>query len=245
VDPTDVGIVVFKCGWGCNQASVVRDNTVLNAGNSAYGAYGVDPITDSVASFDFGFSGTAIISNVLWTGPHAHIDIPLVVGTRAWFGGVANWYSNQALRPALRFNTTNDGSNPTQPQAVRCTSPILVSGAEDVILEGNDLHTRIARVMACPAPVAPATTLVLATYAAGTASFYPTPTVTFQDVPAVVVDHCIRATHCPYCTVFLPLIFKDYSGFGGEASFPRDPLQGYPPPGEFWGPSLPPPYPLP
>lgn len=60
VDVTDVGIVLFSNNApGGSQNSVVQNNTIVNSGNSAYAAIGVDP---QFAAGDYAFTN-AVVSN--------------------------------------------------------------------------------------------------------------------------------------------------------------------------------------
>ena len=83
VDATDVGIIIYRAS-PATQASKVRLNVVLSAGNSAYGAYAADQLQGS--TLEHNFTGAAVEYNTLWTGPNTHFDLALAVGTRPWFG---------------------------------------------------------------------------------------------------------------------------------------------------------------
>src|SRR5690606_30069501 len=79
VDASDVAIVSFATGG--NQSSQVYSNTILNAGNSSYGALGFDPNSGRPL---ITFTGASIHENTIWTGADVHYDIGLYVGTKAW-----------------------------------------------------------------------------------------------------------------------------------------------------------------
>ncbi len=234
VDATDVGIVVFRSPVGTRvQSSTVRFNTVWNAGNSSYGDYGVEPYGyeyTQTQPISYSFAGATIVSNVLWTSLSAHVDIPLAVGTRALYGSIGNY----ALYPVVFGNTTADGSNPTQPAGLRCNIPILVSGARQVLLADNALDAWPVHTVVCPLFTQ---TLVLATVSTGTASFYtdtghPVLPV-YSDVPQGVID-CCWSQHLPSALVslYLPIVFRNFTPGEGEFLSPPDSLVEYPPPEE-------------
>src|SRR6185312_11994862 len=63
----------------------VSNNTVVSAGNSAFGAMGFDPLQNRSAGAP-DFTGSAISNNTLWSGPNTHFIIGLAVGSRPWYG---------------------------------------------------------------------------------------------------------------------------------------------------------------
>lgn len=135
IDPTDVAIVVFRASPAV-QRSVVRNNLILNAGNSAYGAMGFDPLMDPEDLRDF--TGASITGNTLWTG-RAHYDIALYVGTRAWFGTQS--------AAGLGASATN---NSTGTQSIWANTGIGVSGMYETTVQGNAFTTYLIDVSACP-----------------------------------------------------------------------------------------------
>jgi len=91
VDATDAAIVLFATAGG-DQASQVRDNTIISAGNNAFYGIVADPLAPgtprcdeggrpggAVASKDYG--GTDVYDNHIWTGDRTHIDVLLSLGT--------------------------------------------------------------------------------------------------------------------------------------------------------------------
>jgi hypothetical protein len=85
VDATDVGIVVFTAAPAVQKSKVVG-NTVVSAGNSAFGALGFDPLYGPKYPEHPDFSGASISDNSLWSSPTTHFVIGLAVGSRAWYG---------------------------------------------------------------------------------------------------------------------------------------------------------------
>jgi hypothetical protein len=65
------------------QKSNVQNNTVLSAGNSAFGAMGFDSLQGRSPNPDF--TGASISNNTFWSGPNTHFVIGLAVGSRPWF----------------------------------------------------------------------------------------------------------------------------------------------------------------
>ncbi|MFK4087007.1 DUF4214 domain-containing protein [Kribbella sp. NPDC020789] len=136
IDPTDVGIVLFRSS-PATQQSTVRGNQVLSAGNSAYGAIAVDGLYDQKVTHDF--TGSSIVGNAFWTGPDTHVDFGLAIGTRAWFGP----RSDPGTGVVVRNNTTNGLT------AVAGIG-IAVTGMHKAVVQGNDLRLDIRSLNACP-----------------------------------------------------------------------------------------------
>lgn len=67
IDATDVGIVIFRA-YPADQKSTVASNTVLNAGNSAFGGIVADPLSDS-PPVNPSFAGASVHGNTLGPGP--------------------------------------------------------------------------------------------------------------------------------------------------------------------------------
>jgi hypothetical protein len=160
LDATDVSIVVFRA-HPATQRSVVRWNTALNAGNSAYGGYVADGLTGVAGAQDF--SGTTFDGNTVWANASQHIDIILSVGTRAWFGNASSLGSG-----AVFVNNTTGG------QVTRTNTGIAVSGMHNAHVQANTLTTAVTNTIACPDGN------VLASVSAGWASGSIQP---YQDVP--------------------------------------------------------------
>ncbi|HLY52225.1 MAG TPA: DUF4214 domain-containing protein [Steroidobacteraceae bacterium] len=123
VDPTDAGIVVFTA-YPAAQRSLVTGNTVLSAGNSAFGGLGFDPLQGRSAQAP-DFSGSAITRNTLWSGPNTHFIIGLAVGTRAWYAQSSIGYGAQATDNTTAGIQTLFGEG------------IAVSGMMSATVQGN------------------------------------------------------------------------------------------------------------
>ena len=160
IDATDVSIVVFRAHPAV-QRSVVRWNTALNAGNSAYGGFVADGLTGVGAVQNF--AETTFDGNQIWANLSQHVDIVLSVGTRAWFGNASSIGSGAAF-----VNNTTAG------QAVRTNTGIAVSGMLNAYVQANTLTTALTDTIACPDGN------VLASVSAGWASGSIQP---YQDVP--------------------------------------------------------------
>jgi hypothetical protein len=138
VDVTDVSFVVFKdSGTPSHQHSIVHDNTIVNAGNSGWAAFTVDPLYPETGTFDF--SGTTIRHNLVWTSPNAALLVIAGIGTQPWFGdaayGTGRVYLVDNTSGGVRINTQ---------------MAIAVSRMSDVIIQGNALLARLAEQDACP-----------------------------------------------------------------------------------------------
>lgn len=126
IDPTDVGIVVFS-RWNNNAWSgrniVVQNNTIIAAGQSAYGGVGFDAIGQTGADF----TGAVIQDNLLWTNPLQHFDSGLFVGTEPW-------------QPGTGKNGTALG-NTTGFLNLYTHLGIVIDGMENGVVQSNDLYT--------------------------------------------------------------------------------------------------------
>ena len=165
VDASDVPIVVYRSqpvvgDKQVAQQSTVRGNTVLNAGNSAFGGMGFDPLSSDPLQ-KVSFEGAKLTGNRMWTSPTTHYEVGLVDGTRAWFGAKANTGTGAAMT-----------GNTTGTQTARVATGIGVSGMLDTTVSDNAMrwtHTTAAGGT-CPQ------TDVAASLTAGTASGSITPT---------------------------------------------------------------------
>ena len=132
VDATDLGIVVFADirGWRA-QLSQVFHNTIVNAGNSAFGALGFEPRAGTGATVPFSAAGeaAAIRDNTLWTSPTAHVHMGLVLGSRAWWGE----RGNVGRGATAERNRTPEGLE------LRAGYGIAVDGMDEARVEGNEL----------------------------------------------------------------------------------------------------------
>jgi hypothetical protein len=139
VDATDVSIVVFRsmASGDPDQHSVVEDNTIVNAGNSGWSAFTVDPL---YPPSHLDFSGTTITNNLLWTSPNAFLLLGAGIGTRPWFGDNTA-YGDGVVR--FTGNTTGKGEINTQ-------MAIAVSRMSGAIVQGNMLRSNLEWADLCP-----------------------------------------------------------------------------------------------
>jgi hypothetical protein len=124
IDATDVGIVVFVATPAI-QSSTIEGNTIIAAGNSAFGGITIDPL-NRTATADF--SGTVVSGNTLWTSPQQHFVIGISVGTLPWF------YDGTIGTGA----TVTD--NTTGALSINVAEAITVSGMLQATVEGNALQ---------------------------------------------------------------------------------------------------------
>lgn len=137
IDATDVGVVLFRAHPAV-QSSLIRNNRVLNAGNSAYGAFSVDGLYGQGTTPDF--TGAQLVGNTFWTSPDTHVDFGLAIGTRPWFGG----RSDTGTGIQVRDNST-DGL-----LAVVGTG-IAISGMYRATVQGNDVRSvSVQEIGSCP-----------------------------------------------------------------------------------------------
>jgi hypothetical protein len=134
VDATDVGIVVFTAAPAI-QKSTVAGNTVVSAGNSAFGALAFDPLYSPAYPANPNFTGSSITGNSVWSSPNTHFIIGLAVGSRPWFG-------TSAVINGVR-STGNIGhgasatSNTTAGVVTHFGEGITVSGMDSATVRGN------------------------------------------------------------------------------------------------------------
>jgi Domain of unknown function (DUF4214) len=143
VDATDVPIILFSVNplaAQLPQTSQVVSNTIVQAGNSAYGALAMDPFVNAAGGDPAGvasrsFEGAVIRDNLLWTSDRTHFDITLAVGTRAWFGAT----SYNGLGGAFLNNTTGT-------LRASAGTGIIVSGMLQTNVDGNALQLRLVKI---------------------------------------------------------------------------------------------------
>jgi hypothetical protein len=133
IDATDVGIVLFRA-YPADQKSTVASNTVLNAGNSAFGGIVADPLSSS-PTVKPSFAGATVHNNTLWTGPGASYGIGLSLGTAAWF-------SSPNIGSGVSFTSNSLTGNVTEGMAV--------SGMLNVTATGNTLNVTLGQFVSCP-----------------------------------------------------------------------------------------------
>ena len=135
VDATDVGIIVFR--FICdkkkgeekeNQNTVVRHNTVINAGNSAYAGLDIDSWFGQ--GKDQFFRGTLFEDNALWTSFRAHQHICLSLAPLAWTSSIGD----HAYGTDMIHNYTPDGLQ------VLCAAAVAVDGVHECSVRHNRLR---------------------------------------------------------------------------------------------------------
>lgn len=140
IDATDVAIVVFRATPAI-QRSIVRNNTILNAGNSAYGGMGFDPLTPTYCNGcnSANFRGSSIENNIIWSGPDAHYDIVASLGTMAWY------YPQSIIGTGARFVGNSAGT-----EEVRANNGIVIDGMLNATVLDNTLNVNLINFSRCP-----------------------------------------------------------------------------------------------
>lgn len=133
IDATDVGIVLFRA-YPAVQKSTVAGNTILNAGNPAFGGIVADPLATSPNNSP-SFAGSSINHNTLWTGPGAYYHIGLSIGTAAWF-------------PSPNIGTGASFTDNSVTGSV--TEGLAVSGMLNATATGNTLNVTLGQYGHCP-----------------------------------------------------------------------------------------------
>ena len=134
VDATDVGIVVFTAA-PATQKSLVIGNTVLSAGNSAFGALAFDPLYSPAYPAYPNFTGSSITDNSVWSSPNTHFIIGLAVGSRAWFG--TSSLINGTRSAGNIGHGASATNNTTAGVPTHFGEAIAISGMESATVRGN------------------------------------------------------------------------------------------------------------
>jgi hypothetical protein len=137
VDATDVSIVLFG-GSGWTQRSVAQDNTIVNAGNSGWAAFTVDPLYPDTVKANF--AGATIAHNLVWTAPNAFLLLIAGVGTKPWFGN-----NNAYGYGTVSFTDNTSGSVRDNTQMA-----IAVSRMSGAVVQRNTLLANLAFADECP-----------------------------------------------------------------------------------------------
>lgn len=134
IDATDVGIIVFRYvsqDQMIPQTTVVRNNTILNLGNSAYAGIDIDAWNNQKATQNF--RGTLFENNALWTSYKAHQHICLSLATLAWH----NVIGDEAIGSDVINNYTPEGLH------VLCGAVFAADGCHEFVARGNHISAYI------------------------------------------------------------------------------------------------------
>jgi hypothetical protein len=142
VDPTDVGIVLYRSYPGIQQSQVMN-NVIVSAGLSAYGAIVLDPLTtDPMHPHMADYTGSFVSNNLFWTSDATHFDIGLSLGTMPWF-------ENQGGVVGTGANVQNNSTPPGLTANVHIG--ILVDGMLNATVQGNNLQANsLPKISNCP-----------------------------------------------------------------------------------------------
>jgi hypothetical protein len=138
VDATDVGIVVFTAA-PATQKSLVTGNTIVSAGNSAFGALAFDPLYSPAYPVNPDFTGASFTNNVVWSSPNTHFIIGLSVGSRPWYG--TNAIINGVTSTGSIGYGASATSNTTAGVLTNFGEAITVAGMDSATVRGNALRT--------------------------------------------------------------------------------------------------------
>ncbi|MBO5275323.1 MAG: hypothetical protein J6I45_11980 [Clostridia bacterium] len=134
VDATDVSIIVFRFvskDHSQPQTTVVRNNLVMNLGNSAFAGLDIDSWLEQGATQNF--RGTLFENNAIWTSWKAHQHICLSLAPLAW----TNVIGDHAVGPAYINNYTPKGLR------VLCAAAFAADGVHEYVVRGNHLQAYI------------------------------------------------------------------------------------------------------
>jgi Domain of unknown function (DUF4214) len=129
VDMSDIGIVLFASPH-VPQASKIRNNRIVSAGNSMNAPFSADPSTGNRGGQMLDFTGTEFQNNVFWTGPYTTFDFGIEAGAREYFHASEN---SDGKDPVYINNTTGILS-------ARVHAGIAVAGMLDVTIQNDADH---------------------------------------------------------------------------------------------------------
>jgi len=128
VDATDVGIVLFRyASQNSSQNTIIRDNTIINVGNSAYGGFDTDAWYD--ADIVWRYEGSVFYNNQLWTSKRAHMHIAISLASVAWHAANGDTMTGMSAYN----NYTPEGCS------IVCSCGIAVDSVKDATVRGNQL----------------------------------------------------------------------------------------------------------
>jgi hypothetical protein len=139
VDATDVGIVVFTAA-PATQKSTVTGNTIVSAGNSAFGALAFDPLYGPAYPVDPNFTGASLNGNSVWSSPNTHFVIGLAVGSRPWFG--TDIRINGVVSTGNIGHGASATNNTTAGVHTYFGEGITISGMDSATVEDNTFSAR-------------------------------------------------------------------------------------------------------
>jgi hypothetical protein len=117
------------------QISTVTGNTIVSAGNSAFGALAFDPLYSPAYPVNPNFTGASINANSLWSSPNTHFVIGLAVGSRAWFG--TRFSINGLISTGNIGHGASATHNTTAGVQTYFGEGVTVSGMESATVQGN------------------------------------------------------------------------------------------------------------
>ncbi|MBP1993626.1 hypothetical protein [Paenibacillus eucommiae] len=135
VDATDVGIILFRFASNNNdvpQTTIIRNNTVVNLGNSAYIGY-VNDSWHSQGDRILDFEGSVFMNNAIWTSMRAFVQVTLSFAPLASTGSLGN----TGKGGSMINNYTPEGLY------VMTAAGIVADGMEDITMRGNNLNLYI------------------------------------------------------------------------------------------------------
>ena len=137
VDATDVAIIPFRY-LSTNPANLhnpdepqdskVRNNRVINLGNSAFAGLDIEPWYNQGTTIYF--TGCEFINNEMWTSMKAHMHIAIGVAPTAW--------TSHTCDPAVGTDVINNYTPPGL--FIQCSAGIAVDNVSDVVIKGNQLR---------------------------------------------------------------------------------------------------------
>lgn len=151
LDASDVALLAFRTYGAAPQASKIRNNYVLQAGNDAFGGLVTDPLSTKTTPRPYpeclkkspgneancDFTGTVFEGNTLWTGKDARFVIGISVGTRAW--GFFKPDNASGSGAVFTGNTAGESEVNTQ-------IPVYISGIYNAVVTNNFTGSTVKRL---------------------------------------------------------------------------------------------------
>lgn len=160
IDATDAAIAVFRCITGLTsdivnamtyiraQNSIVRYNTIIQAGNSSYalldfesnnihwGEQYIEGTLLNVVENPANFTGFVMYENQIWTSMKAHTHVLIACSTQPW---CQTGKTDRVFGGSVYNNFTPEGCS------VNCAAGIAIDGNTDLSVRGNSFHLWIGK----------------------------------------------------------------------------------------------------
>jgi len=152
IDLTDGSITIFRLHPGVPQTTIIRNNIILNSGNSAYSAIGFDNQRQRnwiPNDKDTIINGGRIENNIIMTAEYNHIDVVIFAGPPHAWVGTYDFNIRQGYAKGIAIVNNSSGYFNNSYLPIRCNTTILVS-ILDAYVQGNNINCQHYRFSKCP-----------------------------------------------------------------------------------------------